>query len=547
MTNHVENITIVGGGTAGWLAASILHAALNGRNEGPGINITLIESPSIPTVGVGEATTVSMGVTLGLLKVDEKDFIKRCNGSFKGAVKFSNWDHDKDGNPTTFFHPFEAPGYLYGMHLAYYYNKVAKKGGQPSFVHSVVPSLAMIEQFKAPRTFDAKDFNGGAIPYAYHMDATLVAAYLGEYAAGLGIKHIRDDVDAVNLDERGWVKSLSLREGGEHPIEFVIDCTGFRGLIINETLKEPFLPYGDWLLCDRALALQIPHAEDGRIAPYTSSTGLDSGWMWNVPLYTRLGTGYVFSSQFATDQEATDEYLAHLGLTDSGLEPKVLPMRIGRSRRNWVNNCLAIGLAGGFIEPLESTSIHFTQMAIRWFIDHFPDKAMSPALADAYNKLTTNLYEDIRDFITMHYLTSNRTDTPFWLASRNDVKVSDSLCERLDLWKHKIPSALDINERYTMFENWNYICILAGKGYFDDITYPLEGAVSESDYQDHCRRVMTRRNRLLETMPDHHALLTEIRSKDYATWYNPKSRFSGGGPAAAGDGAGAPATPSAII
>ena len=524
MSNRVESITIVGGGSAGWLAASILSAALNRRNDGPDVDITLIESPSIPTVGVGEATTFSMEVTLDQLKIDEKDFIKRCDGSFKGAVRFVDWNVDGNGDGTTFYHPFEAPGYLHGYHIAYYYNKYAKRGGQPSFIHSVVPSLAMIEQLKAPRALDSRDYRG-FIPYAYHMDAKLLADFLTDYATSLGVTHIVDDVDEVRLDERGFVSSLKLREHGEHPIEFVIDCTGFRSLIIKEALGEPFIPYGDWLLCDRALALRIPHPEEGKIAPFTTSQALGAGWAWNVPLYTRLGTGYVFSSQFRTDDEAIDEFLAHLGLSEKDAEPKVVPMRIGRSRRSWVKNCLALGLAGGFIEPLESTSLHFTQMAIRWFVDHFPDKEVSPALSGAYNRLMSNLYEEIRDFITMHYYTSNRTDTAFWKAAREDVKVPDTLIEKLELWKHKMPGIMDTNEPYSMFENWNYICILAGKGYFDGRTYPLEGAISDQDYLDYRKLVMTIRNDLLKRAPDHYELLTRIRNEDYATWYNPDVSF----------------------
>ena len=525
MSNRVENITIVGGGTAGWLAASILNAALNRRNDGPDVNITLIESPVIPTVGVGEATTISMAVTLEHLKVDEKDFIKRCNGSFKGAVKFVNWNVDKEGNPITFYHPFEAPGYLYGLHLAYYHNKYAKRGGQPSFVHSVVPSLTVLEQLKAPRAFDSKDYRG-FIPYAYHMDASLLAKFLTEYATNLGVKHIRDDVDEVRLDERGFVSSLKLREHGDHAVEFVIDCTGFKGLIIKETMEEPFLPYGEWLFCDRALAVQIPHEEEGKLEPYTTSTGLGAGWAWNVPLYTRLGTGYVFSSKFRTDEEAIDEFLDHLGLTGKDAEPRVVPMRIGRSRRSWVKNCLAIGLAGGFIEPLESTSIHLTQMAIRWFVDHFPDKRISPPLINAYNNLLTKLYDDIRDFIAMHYCTSNREDTEFWKAARSEVAFPDTLVEKLELWKHKMPGQLESGERHSMFENWNYICVLAGKGYFDGITYPLEGAISDEDYLNYHRKAMAARNELMQRAPDHYELLSRIRSQDYPTWYNPDVSFA---------------------
>jgi tryptophan halogenase len=512
------------------------------------MRITVIESPNIPTVGVGEATTVSMHLTLAQLRLDERDFIKRCNGSFKGAVRFHNWDHDADGNPTTFWHPFDGPAHLHGFNQALYYNRYRKKGGQPPFAESVTPSLAAVQQCRGPRQFEGRDYDG-RYPYAYHLDASLFAGVMSGYATSLGVEHVLDDVVKVNLDERGFVKSLDLKEQGEWPIEFVIDCTGFRGLIIKEALGEPFISYSDWLLCDKAIPIQIPYGEDEhRIEPFTSSTGLDCGWSWNVPLYTRRGTGYVFSSAFATDDEALTEFRRYLKLSDDHPDPRVINMRIGRSRRSWVKNCLAAGLSGGFIEPLEATSIHFTQMALRWFVDFMPDKAVSPVLADTYNKLLEGLYEEIRDFIMLHYRTSNRDDTPFWRAARNDMKLPDSLAEKLELWKVKTPGNLECNKSFSMFENWNYAMVLAGKGYFDDLELANEATLSDADWIAQCRKVTEKRNRLLAELPDHYDLLTQIRAGSYTPWYDPEpavAATSQGRPEAAGDGGTVP-MPSAI-
>ena len=521
MSNRVQHVTIVGGGTAGWLAASILQAGLNRRSDEEDVRITVIESPNIPTVGVGEATTISMGLTLKQLALDERDFLKQCNGSFKCAVKFNNWNHDADGRPVTFWHPFSRPGYLFGHDATYHYIKARKLGGQLPYEDALFPAIPAIKNCQAPRAFEGKNYDG-LFPYAYHMDAVLFAGYLTTYATNLGVEHVRDDVTAVNLDERGYVKSLSLKENGDWPVELVLDCTGFRGLIIKEALGEPFEPYAEHLLCDKALAVQIPHGETDELESYTTSTGLDAGWSWRVPLYTRVGTGYVFSSAFASDGEAITEFRRHLNLPDDHPDPRVIPMRIGRSRRSWVKNCIAIGLSGGFIEPLESTSIHFTQMALRWLIDYFPDRGISPALGEQYNRVVHNLYEEIRDFIALHYATSNRTDTPFWIEAAQETRVPDSLKARLELWKVKLPGSLECNNVFSLFESWNYTNILMGKGWYDDLELPNEAAVSVEDFMKAREGMAERSRRISAEAPDHRAVLTQIRAGDYRPWYNPE-------------------------
>jgi len=325
----------------------------------------------------------------------------------------------------------------------------------------------------------------------------------------------------VNLDERGFVKSLTLKEHGDWPVELVLDCTGFKGLIIKEALGEPFRPYSEHLLCDKALAVQIPHQEGTKLESYTTSTGMNAGWSWRVPLYTRLGTGYVFSSAFASDDEAITEFRQYLKLPDDHPDPRVIPMRIGRSERSWVKNCIAVGLAGGFIEPLESTSIHFTQMALRWLIDFFPDKEMSPALARHYNRVTRDLYEDIRDFIVLHYATSNRTDTPFWIEARADARIPASIAERLELWRHKLPGALECNHNWSLFESWNYIDVLMGKEWYGDRELPGEGAIAVDDFKEALARMAQQADQIYATAPDHREVLTRIRANDYRPWYNP--------------------------
>jgi tryptophan halogenase len=483
MTAPLKHITIVGGGTAGWMAAAMIFGMRNRRNDGEDLKITLVESPTIPTVNVGEATTLSMNEMLQLLAIDENDFIRECDASFKLAVRFDGWDMNADGTPASYYHPFTAPGYLFGVPAAYHYHKRRRAGAQQRpLAEAMAPLCALLSECLGPRKADSGAFEG-LVPYAYHVNAGLLANYLREYCTSVGVEHVLDDVLDVTLDERGFVSALELERHGSFPVEFVVDCTGFRGIILKTALAEPFVSYGESLPCDRALALQVPHREGAKLPPYTTSTALRSGWSWSVPLYSRVGTGYVYSSNHVSDDEAVAELRHHVGPEADGAEPAFIRMQIGRAQRSWVNNCLAVGLAGGFIEPLESTSIHFVQMSLRWFLDNFPDRDCSPPLRNQYNALVGELYEDLRDFIVMHYVLSNREDTDFWQFARHDLKKSDRLRDNLALWRHKMPS--------------------------------------DGDYENFYQWVEQRRASLLAAAPDHRDLLTQLRQVPTEPWYRP--------------------------
>ncbi len=521
MSNAIEHVTIIGGGTAGWMAAAMIFGVRNRRNDGEDLRITLIESPSIPTIGVGEATTLSMAWMLNLLAIDEKDFFQKCDASFKLGVRFDGWDRNPDGTPTSFLHPFESPQFLYGFSAAYHYHKRRRAGAVLApLAEAMVPLTALLTANRAPRTAAAPDFEG-LTPYTYHVDAGLLAGYLKEFCTTVGVEHVLDDVGEVTLDERGFVTSLELQRRGTFPVEFVVDCSGFKGLVIRTALAEPFVSYGDSLPCDRALALQVPHSDGAPLAPYTTAAALPAGWAWSVPLYSRRGTGYVYASAHVSDDDALRQLHAHVGSAAKDAEPAFIRMNVGRARRSWVNNCVAVGLAGGFIEPLESTSIHFVQMSIRWLLDNFPDRACSPPLRDSYNALVEELYEDIRDFIVMHYCLSNREDTEFWRAARHDLAVPDRLRERLALWRHKLPSAPDCPNRLSLFSEWSYIYVLYGKGFFDDVTFPIEDALGDEDFDQFIQNLDRRRADLLARAPDHRELLDQFRRMPAEPWYRP--------------------------
>ena len=527
MAEQIKNITIVGGGTAGWLAANLITTYFNRPGKPLRIKITLIESPNIKTVGVGEATVPGMPRMLQQMGINEREFFRRCNASFKLGVDFVNWNHKEDGSPVSFINPFNSGHYIRGHNPAYYFHAFGRKAANDThaddIVEAICPAPDAISQHKGPRSTNNKDFES-PIGYAYHLDAGLFAKMLQEIGTERGVEHIRDDVVEVKLDERGFVGSLELKERGSHPIEMVIDCTGFKGLIINEALGEPFEPYSKFLMNDRALAVQIPHENPTDLEPCTRSTALGAGWVWNVPLHSRRGTGYVFSSAYRTDEEATKEFLAHLGKTEDEVQPRAIPIRVGRTRNAFVKNCLALGLSSGFIEPLESTAIYMIEMGIRWLFNYFPDTDFDPKLIGRYNSISNDLYDEVRDFIVLHYYLNNRTDSDYWIAAREEMEIPDRLLENLDVWKYSIPTVNDLPSQH-LFTFWNYIVVLFSKGFYPkDHVFPTAQGIDEADWAKYIRHHRAAKREFMSQLPSSYELISYLRGDtpaDTPAWAQP--------------------------
>ncbi len=518
MGKPLKTVTIVGGGTAGWLTAALLMVF--GRKAQPDLDalqITLIESPDIPTVGVGEATVPGMVRTLRNIGVTERDFFKKCNASFKLGVSFDGWNVDAAGEPIDYINPFSKAPNLRGIELAYFFHKYG--AGPRDYLGSYAATNDLVKARKGPRKLGAQEFDQ-SLAFAYHLDAGKFAALLTEHCTNHGVQHIRENVLGIEKDDDGNIAALQLQESGRHEVELVIDCTGFRGMIINEALGEPFVSYSDFLANDRAMAVQIPHPDRSKIEPVTRSVALGAGWSWRVPLYNRIGTGYVFSSAHRSDEEAREEFLTSLrksyGKLPEDIEPRVIPMRVGRNRNGWVKNCVAVGLSGGFIEPLESTAIYMIDMSVRWLLTYFPDSDFAPPLRDRYNKLVDNLYNEVRDFICLHYRLGNRTDTQYWIDAREELDVPDSLAENLELWRYNLASHYDL-EFATLFDAGTYNAVLMGKqvyktGYAKgDIGGGL--SLDERMWAEASRHLRERADGVVKQAADHVALLTELRGE----------------------------------
>ncbi len=518
MSERIDQITIIGGGTAGWLTALILQSFLNRRPDQKPVTVTVIESPNIPTIGVGEATVRGITNLFRQLGINERDFMRRCNATFKLAAEFVDWNKDPVGDPVYFLHPFNFPRSLDGVNPAYHFLKYGSINGQKA-AEALTWNQAIITNRKGPRPLGGKDYES-VVSYAYHLDAALFGPFLRETAVERGVIRIEDDVTDAEIDERGYVTSLQLERNGSHPIKLVIDCTGFRSIIMQGKLGEEFIPYSNHLLCDRAMPLQIPVPTDRPLPSATRATGLTGGWVFRVPLAERVGTGYIYSSQFKSDDEARAELIQHLrangDLTPEmeDPEPKIIRMKTGRTKRAWVGNCIAIGLSNGFVEPLEATAIYMVESATRWLVNYFPDQGLDPVYAEAFNRRMDGLYDEVRDFLSMHFVTSNRPE-PFWEAARAPGVAPERLMEQLRLWKHTLPSDQDMFYK-GLFGEWNYLYCLWEKGYWDAESYPLSPLISEESWRGFERDIQTATNDLLARLPDHRQLLSEIRGETTA-------------------------------
>lgn len=461
----IEKIVIVGGGTSGWMSAIFLSSFLGAiNNNDQKISIILIESPKINRLGVGESTVPSLKSTMSYLNVSEEEWMQECNATFKLGIKFENWKYPNKIDSNDFFwHPFEDIQSIHGLGLEHFWlkRKMLKDEEPLAYACAVAPSLC--DEKKSPKTHDGKS-TLASYGYAYHLDSVLFSDYLEKLSIERGIVHVIDHVKEVSLSEDGYINFLSTENNGDINGDLFIDCTGFQRLLIQKALSETFISFSDCLICDSAIALQIPHNSTGRkrINPFTTSTALKSGWKWDIPLRDRRGVGYVFSRQFTSWDKAETELRDLLGLQNQDVAVKHIKFEPGRMNNSWVKNCVAIGGSNGFVEPLEATGIYLVEAALKSLIDYFPDKSFEPKKTAKYNSVMATLYSSIRDFITLHYCLTEREDTAFWSQNKHGLTIPDTLMSRLDAWSRFLPGANDLDAGLLLFNEKSYLYILAG-------------------------------------------------------------------------------------
>jgi tryptophan halogenase len=507
----IRKILIVGGGTAGWFSAAFLARLLD-RTGGDACEISLIEASDIPTVGVGEATIPPIVQFVQRLGVSEAEFMRTCQSTFKLGIKYAGWTDQ--GADSYFYHPFFIGGTSRLLDFSNLWLWKALTGGtSTSYADACHVATLFAENHRAPKADSSTDFQG-ALAYAYHLDAGLMADYLKQRFRNK-ITHLIGKVSEVVTAPDGSISHLVTAEHGNLDADLFIDCSGFQGLLINKTLQEPFESYRDCLLDDRALAAQVPYLGQAQRSPYTTARAMSSGWTWDIPLYHRRGVGYVYSSSFISDEAAEAEFRQQLGPAAEGVELRRIRMRVGRHRNLWVKNCVAIGLAGGFIEPLESTGLDLIQKGLATLLHCFPDRSLSPGLARVYNDTMTRYYDQIRDFIAMHFCVTTRRDTPFWQACANDLKLSDHLTHLLDVWRHASGKVYltNVGGLGEYFGPLSYYCILLGMGYLPEQAPALYGSAAYSGLERDWMSEMARAEEALNVLPDHDRFLATLHSQ----------------------------------
>ncbi|PIQ37450.1 MAG: tryptophan halogenase [Lysobacterales bacterium CG17_big_fil_post_rev_8_21_14_2_50_64_11] len=445
----IRSIVILGGGTAGWMTAASLANTL-----GSNCRIELIESEAIGIVGVGEATIPPIKLFNHALGIDENVFLKASKGTFKLGIEFVNWTRLGQ----RYFHPFGQFGAEFdSVPLYQYWLRERARGDDTPLQDYAMAWVAARDNKFAPPLADRQRIQS-TYDYAYHFDAGLYAQFLRVYAEARGVRRSEGKVVDVALRaEDGFIQSVKLDAGSVIEGDLFIDCSGFRGVLIEDALHTGYENWQHWLPCDRAVAVGCTHGS-GPLTPYTRSTAHQAGWQWRIPLQHRMGNGHVYCSQFSSDDEATAVLLANLE-GEPLATPRPLRFTTGRRKAFWNRNCIAIGLAAGFMEPLESTSIHLIQSAIARLLALFPDRHCEPLLAHEYNRITGQEYERVRDFLILHYKAVARDDAPLWRYTAA-MNIPDTLRYKIDQFRS---SGRIVAEPLELFQNPNWLAVLIGQ------------------------------------------------------------------------------------
>jgi tryptophan halogenase len=488
-TNQIESVVIVGGGTAGWMTAAALAKLLYRPCK-----ITLIESEEIGTVGVGEATIPLIHIYNNALEINEAEFMRRTSATFKLGIEFRNWGEINE----SYIHGFGPLGPDIGITKFHHYWLKMRSLNNASDLgtYSINIAAALQNKFMSARP----DFGNSpiaSIAHAYHIDASLYAHYLRQFAENLGVTRIEGKVTHATQDpEDGFIKAVHLENGMSVKGDLFIDCSGFRGLLIEQTLKTGYDDWSHWLPCDRAWA--VPCSSVAPLLPYTRSTAHQAGWQWRIPLQHRIGNGHVFSSAFMASDIAADILLSNLDGTKQA-DPRLLKFVTGKRRKLWNKNCVAIGLSSGFMEPLESTSIHLIQSTIARLTTFFPNKSFDQVDIDEFNRQADFEIERIRDFLILHYHATRRSDSEFWNYCRN-MSIPETLTNKLELFSR---SGRVFRESSEMFSEISWVEVMIGQGIVPKTYHPLVDALDAKKISDFLDNVKVTIDRCVEAMPTH--------------------------------------------
>ena len=473
----IRKVVIVGGGTAGWMSAVAMAKVLGAM---PGLRIELIESEEIGTVGVGEATIPQITLFNELVGLDERDFVRATNATYKLGIEFRDWTHIGH----RYVHPFGYYGLdMLGIDFHHFWLKGQALGDPtPLDEYSLGVVAGLNSRFLHPRP-DQPNSPLSRIAYAFQFDASLYAAYLRRMAEGWGVVRTEGRIiDVVQNGETGFAEAVVLQDGRQIEGDLFLDCSGFRGLLIEQRLGAGFEDWSKWLPCDRAFAIACERSDDQQ--PLTRSTARPAGWQWRIPLQHRTGNGYVYSSAHISDDEAAGTLLANLDAKPLG-DPRPLRFKAGHRNKAWIKNVVAIGLSGGFLEPLESTSIHLIQTGIARLMTLFPTRHFDPVSIERYNKMTEREYVDIRDFLVLHYRATERDDSEFWNYCRN-LDPPEGLAEKLDMFHS---TGRIFREHEELFTETSWLAAMVGQGIKAKAYHPAADILSDDETLKRLRHV----------------------------------------------------------
>lgn len=486
--NQIEKILIVGGGTAGWMAAAALSKVLS---RSP-CEIKLIESEAIGTVGVGEATIPHMQVFNQLLGLDENEFLSETKGTFKLGIEFADWSDVGE----SYFHAFGDVGQNFeGINFYNFWLKYKQLEPSSHIDEYTLSSLACRER-RFMRSVDAGKSPLSNIAYAYHFDAGLYAKYLRKYSENLGARRVEGKVVSVAQHDNGFIKSVTLEDGSVHEADLFIDCSGFKGLLIEETLKTGYVDWTHYLPCDRAVTVGSEAVEEPW--PYTRATAQKAGWQWRIPLQHRVGNGHVYCSQYMSEDEATATLLRNLPTAPIG-EPRAIRFTTGKRKKFWNKNCLSLGLSSGFMEPLESTSIHLVQHFLSKLVGFFPTKQFDQVDIDEFNDQIHFQMDRIRDFLILHYWANHRTDSEFWRHCRN-LELPDALQRKIELFK---TNGRIFRENSELFNDLSWFEVMYGQGLRPRGYHPVVDILTREELYKRMESVRRVIRKCADHMPSH--------------------------------------------
>jgi hypothetical protein len=508
MNKAIKNIVIVGGGTAGWISAAML-AKQHSQAKNSNINITLIESDKIPTVGVGEGTFPTMRKTLKAIGISETELIRRCDATFKQGAKFVSWR--LNDRKEFYYHPFNVPSGYGQFDMTAYWQKKENQEQYGRFAEAVDFQDQICEAGLAPKNIQTPEFES-ILNYAYHFDAQKVVDLIKEKALEYGVNHITDKLIDVHLDDTGYIDYLGCEKSGRINGDLFIDCSGFAAVLIDKTMKIPFIPAKKYLFNDFAIATQVPYDEGEDIACHTIATGQTAGWTWDIGLSSRKGMGYVYSSDHTTHENAIKTFAQHIGPKAEGMSFRKIPFTSGYREKFWHKNCVAIGLSAGFLEPLEASALILVDNSVEWISERLPtDFNSMEVIAKQFNYGFIRKWEAIVDFLKLHYVLSERTDEAYWRDNIQKESMSERLQDLLELWKYHPPHLNDTHAQFDVFPIASIQYVLYGLNFKSDLSHQNYLYDQDMLAKKHFKHNLKLLSQIQGTLPSHRDLIDKIK------------------------------------